>query len=152
MRTVPPRLSTSIASSVAAAAPCRAGLGGPRSAAVPKYPGARARTPGPTLPARARASSAQSISARPASGTKAFGPPAPSRSPEPAAATTAEAGGPSGRRLGPEALLQQLVEVGLGPVLVLAERVHELRREDLLLPRVHLLLASGETLLPLSDP
>jgi hypothetical protein len=86
------------------------------------------------------ASRDQSSSGLPPSSTKAFGPPAPSLSPEPAAAIMAAAGR-SGGRLGGEALLQQLVEVLLGALFVLLERVHELRREDLLGSRVHLLLA-----------
>jgi len=75
----------------------------------------------------------------PASGTKAFGPPAPSLRPEPAAATTAVTDAAELRR-GGEALLQQPVEVFLRALLVFVERVHELRGEDLLRPRVHLLL------------
>jgi hypothetical protein len=47
--------------------------------------------------------------------------------PEPAAAITdIAATALLGRSLGAEALLQQLVEIGLGAVLVLVERVHEL--------------------------
>ena len=75
----------------------------------------------------------------PASGTKAFGPPAPSLCPEPAAAITAVTDAAELRR-GGEALLQQPVEVLLRALLVFVERVHELRGEDLLRPRVHLLL------------
>src|SRR5215217_1937516 len=114
-------------------------------------PAGTATMTGPTLCARANASSDHSTSGRPASGTKAFGPPAPSLSPEPAAAMTADAAGASGRRLGAEALLQQLVQVGLGALLVLAERVHELGREDLLRPGVHLLLPGREALLPFAN-
>src|SRR2546421_11404820 len=114
-------------------------------------PGGSATITRPTVSDCAKAPSDHSIRGLPRREAKAFGPPAPSRAPEPAAAMTAEATGRSGRCLGPEALLQQLVQVCLCPVLVLAERVHELRREDLLRPRVHLLLAGGETLLPLAD-
>ena len=78
---------------------------------------------------------------RPANGTKAFGPPAPSLSPEPAAAITADTSALGGRLCGSEALLQELVQVGLRALLVLVQRVHELGREDLLRARVHLLLA-----------
>src|SRR4029453_14010884 len=92
-------------------------------------------------------SSDQTSNGRPASSTRAFGPPAPSRSPEPAAAITADAGGLGGRLCGAEALLQQLVQVALGPVLVLVERVHEFGGEDLLGAGVHLLLARREPLL-----
>jgi hypothetical protein len=57
----------------------------------------------------------------------AFGPPAPSLSTEPAVAITDLAvTALLGRSLSVEALLQQLVQVGLGAVLVLVERVHEL--------------------------
>src|SRR6476646_1336056 len=101
------------------------------------------------LSAARNASSDQSSSGRPASSTKAFGPPAPSRSPEPAAAITADAEVLGGRLGGAEALLQQLVQIGLCPVLVLVQRVHELGGEDLLGPGIHLLLARGEPLLPL---
>src|SRR5881394_3170284 len=89
----------------------------------------------------------------PANGTKAFGPPAPSLSPEPAAAMTAvtEAAVLLGGDCGGEALLQQPVEVFLRALLVFVKRVHELRGEDLLRPRVHLLLAGGETLLHLAQ-
>src|SRR4051794_21679864 len=52
---------------------------------------------------------------------------------------------------GGEALLQQPVEVLLRAVLILIERVHELRGEDLLRPRVHLLLAGREPLFHLAD-
>jgi hypothetical protein len=41
--------------------------------------------------------------------------------------------------------------VGLGLLLVLVERVHQLGREDLLRARVHLLLARGQALLLLTD-
>src|SRR5690349_12656791 len=102
-------------------------------------------------PASLNASSDQSSSGRRASSTKAFGPPAPSRSPEPAAAITADAELLGGRLCGAEALLQQFVQVRLGTVLVLVEGVHELGREDLLRTGVHLLLARGESLLPLPD-
>src|SRR3954452_4021422 len=101
-------------------------------------------------PAPRKASIDHSTIGRPASGTKAFGPPAPSLSPEPAAAMTAvtNAAALGG---GGEALLQQSVEVLLRALLVLVERVHELRREDLLRPRVHLLLAGREPLFHLAD-
>ena len=57
----------------------------------------------------------------------AFGPPAPSLSAEPAVAITDLAvTALLGRSLSVEALLQQLVQIGLGAVLVLVERVHEL--------------------------
>ncbi len=88
-------------------------------------PGGAATMTAATLSARPKASRAHPTSGLPASGTKAFGPPAPSLSPEPAAAMTAETEERSGRRRGPEALLQQLVQVGLGSVLFLVERVHE---------------------------
>src|ERR671922_667720 len=52
---------------------------------------------------------------------------------------------------GAEPLLKQLVQIGVGAVLVFVERVHELRREDLLGAGVHLLLASRETLLRFAD-
>src|SRR5512132_1335702 len=106
------------------------------------------------LDASRKASSDQSSSGRPATWTNAFGPPAPSRSPEPAAAITADAARPAwlgGRLCGAEALLQQLVQVGLRTVLVLVERVHELGGEDLLGTGVHLLLAGRKSLLPLPD-
>src|SRR5262245_16643442 len=123
----------------------------PRSATAPSSPGGAATTISVTVAASLNASSDQSSRGRPASSTKAFGPPAPSRSPEPAAAITADAEVLGGRLDGAEALLQQLVQVGLRAVLILIERVHELRREDLLRTGVHLLLARGETLLPLPD-
>src|SRR5512144_334681 len=118
------------------------------------WPGGAATTISPIVLAARKASSDHSISGRPAISTKAFGPPAPSRCPEPAAAITADAEGPAslgGRLCGAEALLQQLVQVGLRPVLVLVEGVHELRGEDLLGAGVHLLLAGGESLLPFAD-
>ena len=50
-----------------------------------------------------------------------------SLSPKPAAAiTSVGVRALLGRSLGAEALLQQLVQIGLGPVLVLVEGVHEL--------------------------
>src|SRR5690348_4626529 len=88
------------------------------------------------------ASSDHAMSGRPATFTRAFGPPAPSLSPEPAAAISAAACAAacrSGWGGGAEALLQQPVDVLLGALLVLVERVHELRREDLLRAGVHLL-------------
>ncbi len=58
---------------------------------------------------------------------KAFGPPALSLSPRPAAAiTSVGVRALLGRSLGAEALLQQLVQIGLGARLVLVEGVHEL--------------------------
>src|SRR4051795_299803 len=104
-----------------------------------------------TLSQARKASIDHSIIGRPATCTKAFGPPAPSRSPEPAAAMTAVTAELLGGRSGGEPLLEEAVEVFLGAVLVLVERIHELRGEDLLRPGVHLLLAGGEPLLVLSD-
>src|SRR6185312_1140779 len=86
----------------------------------------------------------------PATGTKAFGPPAPRRSPEPAAAITAVTA-MGLLRGGGEALLQEAVEVFLRALLVLVKRIHELGGEDLLRPRVHLLLTGRETLFHLAD-
>jgi hypothetical protein len=57
----------------------------------------------------------------------------------------------SGRLDAAEAVLQQVVQIVLGPVLVLVEDVHKLRGEDLLRAGVHLLLAGGEALLHLAD-
>jgi hypothetical protein len=57
----------------------------------------------------------------------------------------------AGARRGGETLLQQSVEVLLRALLVLVERVHELRCEDLLGARVHLLLAGREALLHLAQ-
>src|SRR5262249_20745037 len=98
-------------------------------------------------------SSDHSIRGRPATSTNAFGPPAPSLCPEPAAAITAEALAVclGGCLCSSEALLEQLIQVGLGAVLVLVERVPELACEDLLGAGVHLLLAGGQSLFPLSD-
>src|SRR4051794_12427962 len=126
----------------------------PRSARGSSWPGGAATTISATVLAARNASRDHSSMGRPASSTNAFGPPAPSLCPEPAAAITAKAEGRAwlgGRLCGAEALLQQLVQVGLGAVLVLLEDVHELRREDLLGTRVHLLLAGGKALLPLPD-
>src|SRR5687767_1453670 len=100
------------------------------------------------------AASDHATSGRPPSSTSDFGPPAPSLSPEPAAAITAAAcadAGVSGGCGRAEALLQQPVDVLLGPFLVLVEGVHELRRQDLLGAGVHLLLACREALLVLAD-
>src|SRR4051794_11596159 len=122
------------------------------SRTCPSTPGGAATTIAPTDSARARASTDQATSGLPPTSTSAFGPPAPRRSPEPAAATIAVAiCAPLGGGGGAEALLQELVEVGLGSVLVLLEGVHELGGEDLLRPGVHLLLAGREALLPLAD-
>src|SRR3954463_8717881 len=126
----------------------------PCSATRSSSPGGAATTISAIVAAARNASRDHSSIGRPAISTKAFGPPAPSLCPEPAAAITADAGGRArlgGRLCGAEAFLQQLVQVGLRAVLVLVEGVHELRREDLLGTRVHLLLAGGESLLPLPD-
>src|SRR4051795_3423987 len=104
-----------------------------------------------TLSQARKASIDHSTIGRPATGTNAFGPPAPRRSPEPAAAMTAVTAGALGGRSGGEPLLEEAVEVFLGAVLVLVERVHELRGEDLLRPGVHLLLTGGEALFHLAD-
>src|ERR1700761_4739957 len=117
------------------------------------WPAGTATTIADTTPQARQASSDQETIGRPPSGTKAFGPPAPSRSPEPAAAMTAVTCGlmASGGDSGGVPLLQQPVEVFLGAFLVFVEGVHELRGEDLLRPRVHLLLAGGEALFHLAD-
>src|SRR5262249_41821385 len=123
----------------------------PRSATAPSWPGGVATTISVTVAASLNASRDQSSSGRRASSTKAFGPPAPSLSPEPAAAITADAEVLGGRLCGAEALLQQLVQIGLRSVLVLVEGVHELGGENLLRAGVHLLLTRRESLLPLPD-
>src|ERR1700761_247578 len=118
------------------------------------WPAGTATTIARTMPQARQASSDQETIGRPPSGTKAFGPPAPRRSPEPAAAMTAVTSGSmtsGGGDGGGVPFLQQPVEVFLGAFLVFVEGVHELRREDLLRPRVHLLLAGGEALFHLAD-
>src|SRR5579875_2842537 len=110
--------------------------------------------------AAASANSDHSISALPPSCTSALGQPAPRRSPEPApsSSATASAGSPIPRTcerallarrdlLARLAAREQLVEVDLDLLLVLVERIHQLGGEDLLRPRVHLLLARRESLL-----
>src|SRR5690606_33597170 len=117
----------------------------------PSRPGGAATTIDSIASARRSASSDQAISGRPPTGTSAFGPPAPRRVPEPAAAITAVARAPLSGRGGTEALLEEVVDVLLRTLFVLLEGVHELRREDLLRARVHLLLASREALLHLAN-
>src|SRR3954454_13013725 len=99
-------------------------------------------------PAARRAATLHSSIGRPASATNALGRPAPRRSPLPAATSRATATllPAGGRLLGGRArqlvvARQDLVEVGLGALLALVERVHQLGGEDLLGARVHLLLA-----------
>src|SRR4051794_6359138 len=104
-------------------------------------PGGAATTIECTLSQARKASIDHSIIGRPPRSTNAFGPPAPRRSPEPAAAMTAVIAGLLRGRSGGEPLLEEAVEVFLGAVLVLVERVHELRGKDLLRPGLHLLLA-----------
>src|SRR3954462_3815837 len=92
---------------------------------------------------------------RPASTTNALGRSAPRRSPLPAATRRAAAFMRLTRSRetplrGGLLAVQQLVEVLLGLLLRLLERVHQLGRQDLLGAGVHLLLARGETLLLLA--
>src|SRR4051812_37900343 len=108
-----------------------------------------------SMPAARRASSDHSIIGRPASGTNAFGRWAPSREPEPAATRSPigvllGSGGRSGGELVCRAQ-EDLVEVRLGLVLGLLERVHHLGREDLLGTGVHLLLAGRQALVLFTD-
>src|SRR4051794_7939204 len=108
-----------------------------------------------SMPAARRASNDHSIIGRPASSTNAFGTVAPSREPEPAA-TRSPIGVLLGRRgRGGSELVggaqEDLVEVRLGLVLGLLERVHHLGREDLLGAGVHLLLARREALVLFTD-
>src|SRR5436305_2434140 len=99
------------------------------------------------------------MSGRPAHATNALGTSDPRRSPRPAAGmipTTANALVPlAGGCRRPVALgvsvADQRVEVLLSLALIHLERVHQLRRQDLLRARVHLLLPRREALLGLPD-
>src|SRR3954453_24076316 len=107
-----------------------------------------------------RTSRLHSISGRPAQTTNALGRSDPRRSPRPAAGTmptTVKTSLPklAGCRWGAVPLgvrvPDQRIEVLLGLALVHLERVHQLRGEDLLRARVHLLLPRRESLLGLPD-
>ena len=88
----------------------------------------------------------------PPSMTNALGRSAPRRSPRPAATRTAidtYLAATGTLPLASADSREQVVQMGLGAVLVHLERVHQLGREDLLRPREHLLLTRREPLLGL---